>query len=183
MVIMISSRINGCLTFANYEGRIVLTSSMEPEIPPGSIVFYDKNTNKQSLKPGDVITYYHEEYSKTTPITHRIINIYYENEVAVGYICKGDAVTKTEKVYYKDILGKVTYSSLGLGNVILFIQKPAFIIISSAVLFVIAAIMFILPETNKDKELENQKAKEIEELSKRILELENQNKENNKTEE
>ncbi|MCR5506171.1 MAG: signal peptidase I [Bacilli bacterium] len=170
--ISISSRISGHLTIGKYEGRIIQTSSMEPNMEAGGLIFYDKKSDVKNLKVGDVITFYHYEYGQT-PITHRIVDYLKEGEITTGYICKGDCVQQTQNVHYSEILGKVTYYSKAWGNIILFTQKPATIVISTSVLVFAAVVLFFLPEGHKKEENTTEdKQKEIDELKKKIKELE-----------
>nr|WP_317283096.1 signal peptidase I [uncultured Sellimonas sp.] len=54
-----------------YEEMAVLTGSMEPKYPVGSLI-YVKEENPENLKVGDVITY---RLSEDTVVTHRIVEI------------------------------------------------------------------------------------------------------------
>ncbi len=81
----------------------VLTGSMEPTIPVGSIV-YAKAADPQSLAVGDVIVFH--DGRSALPVTHRII----ENDTAAGQvITKGDANEQADMlpISYYDIIGRV----------------------------------------------------------------------------
>jgi len=57
-----------------YHSRTVLTGSMEPQIPKGSVVI-NQWADQKNLKVGDVITYQHPADKKIVYITHRIVKI------------------------------------------------------------------------------------------------------------
>lgn len=57
-----------------YHSRTVLTGSMEPKIPKGSVVI-NQWADQKNLKVGDVITYQHPSDKKIIYITHRIVKI------------------------------------------------------------------------------------------------------------
>lgn len=118
-----------------YNYKTVLTGSMEPAIPVGSIVI----TKEQSSYEIEDIISFQEEGSV---ITHRIISIDRER-----YITKGDAnnVADTEEVQQKQILGKVILMIPLLGYLVMWLMSP-FGIIS---LFIIIGIWYIATGRNR----------------------------------
>jgi len=97
---------------AGYEGYVVVSGSMEPAIPVGSIVF-SKETDPSSLQTGDVIVFV-DESRGTTPITHRVVS----NDTADGIIVtKGDANEREDlnPVIYSNVIGKVAVHIPGAG--------------------------------------------------------------------
>ena len=90
--------------FAGIEQYVVVSGSMEPAIPVGSMV-YSAQTEPSTLEPGDIIVFNTEETGET-PVTHRVV----ENHVADGeLITKGDANEKNDvnPVTYTNVLGKL----------------------------------------------------------------------------
>jgi signal peptidase len=118
-----------------YNYKTVLTGSMEPAIPVGSIVI----TKEQSSYEIEDIISFQEEGSV---ITHRIISIDRER-----YITKGDAnnVADTEEVQQKQILGKVILTIPLLGYLVIWLMSP-FGMIS---LFIIIGIWYIATGRNR----------------------------------
>ena len=96
-----------------YDAYSVVSGSMEPAIPTGSLV-YVQETAPEDMKEDDVIAFYGAKDSNAI-ITHRVV----ENKVVMGeFITKGDA-NKTEDmnaVPYSNFIGKVVYTSV-LGRV------------------------------------------------------------------
>ena len=87
-----------------YEGYVVVSGSMEPSIPAGSVI-YSKKTDPALLKKGDVIVFI-DETRGTTPITHRVVT----NDTSTGTITtKGDANGNVDinPVTYNNVIGKV----------------------------------------------------------------------------
>ena len=81
----------------------VLTGSMEPSIPVGSLI-YAKYTEPQTLAEGDVIVF--NDSNASIPVTHRVV----ENNTQEGQlITKGDANAQEDfaPISYYDVLGKV----------------------------------------------------------------------------
>ena len=81
----------------------VLTGSMEPSIPVGSLI-YAKYTEPQTLADGDVIVF--NDSNASIPVTHRVV----ENNTQEGQIItKGDANAQEDfaPISYYDVLGKV----------------------------------------------------------------------------
>lgn len=90
-----------------YQIYTVISGSMEPAIPTGSLVFI-KDMEPQDVEENDAIAYYGGRDSNAI-ITHRVV----ENRVVMGeFITKGDA-NQTEDmnpVDYDNFLGRVEKS-------------------------------------------------------------------------
>ena len=88
----------------------VVSGSMEPAIPTGSIV-YVRETEPAEAKEGDIIAFYSSSNSGAV-ITHRVV----QNRVVSGeLITKGDANAKEDltPVDYDYYLGKVVFTLQG----------------------------------------------------------------------
>ncbi len=89
-----------------YESCEVLTDSMEPEYPAGSMV-YVKRTEPEEVEPGDVILY---EMGTDTELTmlHRVMEICEEGR---QFITKGDANAYPDKdpVSYSRLIGRAVF--------------------------------------------------------------------------
>jgi signal peptidase len=97
-----------------YSSYTVLTGSMEPTIPVGSVV-YAKPADPLTLSVGDVIVFY--DGRSAIPVTHRIL----ENDTACGQvITKGDANAQEDltPIAYYDIIGRVTVHIPVLGRIL-----------------------------------------------------------------
>lgn len=81
----------------------VLTGSMEPAIPVGSLV-YVKGTEPSQMKKGDVAVFY--DGRNDVPITHRIVE---NRKDEAQLITKGDANKSNDiaPIPYYNIIGKV----------------------------------------------------------------------------
>ena len=98
--------------FAGIEQYVVISGSMEPAIPIGSMV-YSAQTEPSTLEPGDVIVFYNHD-SGEVPVTHRVV----ENKIADGeVITKGDANAANDltPIPYSNIIGKKVLSVPMLG--------------------------------------------------------------------
>ena len=108
--------------FAGVQTYIVVSGSMEPAIPVGSLV-YSRETEPQTLEPGDVIVFYSTDAAESSggstdgsavPITHRVV----ENHIDEGeIITKGDA-NAAEDLFpasYANVEGKVVLHIPKLG--------------------------------------------------------------------
>ena len=98
-----------------YQVYNVLTGSMDPAIPAGSLV-YVKAAEPSGIEPGDVIVFYSSVDSGAI-ITHRVV----ENHTVSGeFITKGDANAQEDPlpVEYEMLLGRVELSIPRLGGVL-----------------------------------------------------------------
>ena len=96
-----------------YEVYTVISGSMEPAIPTGSMVFV-KGMEAAEVEEEDVIAFYGGPDSNAI-ITHRVV----ENRVVMGeFVTKGDANEDVDMnpVNYQEFLGRVDLSIPVLGT-------------------------------------------------------------------
>ncbi|MBC8545223.1 signal peptidase I [Bianquea renquensis] len=109
-------------SLAGYSGMIVLTESMQSEIPKGSLVIA-KQVDPNTLQIGDDITYM---ANQTTSVTHRIVGIMenYENTGQRAFEAQGVMNSEPDRqpVPAVNVVGKVVYHSEVLGNIASFIR-------------------------------------------------------------
>ena len=144
----------------NIKSFTVLTGSMQPTIPQGSIVYTQKNTSYQK---GNIITF--ENKAKQT-VTHRILEKVNKNK-EVFYKTKGDAnnTADQELVPEKSILGKSIFSVPYVGKFTLFLKT-----LQGFLLFIVLPVtIFIAFELwNIKKEIEKNIEKKLTEKIKAI---------------
>ena len=89
---------------AGYDTYVVVSGSMEPSIPVGSIV-YSEPVDPELLRAGDVIVFSDKTRSEA-PITHRVVS---NNPFTGTIITKGDANANrdTNPVSYDNVIGSV----------------------------------------------------------------------------
>lgn len=144
----------------NVQLMVVLTNSMEPKIPAGSILFVKKDYFYQT---GQAIAFTNQ---KKIPVVHRIINKVQTPE-AILYQVKGDRndTADDELVSKSQIQGREIFTIPYLGKLSLFLKTPQGFII----LIVIPAFLFICFELfNIKKEVEKEINKEVRRRSKLI---------------
>lgn len=95
--------------FRDYQVFHVVSGSMAPEIPIGSLV-YVQPTAPEEIQPGDIIAF----RSGESVITHRVVKNYL---VEGEFVTKGDAneVEDGNRVDYEELIGKIVrhYPYLG----------------------------------------------------------------------
>ena len=131
-------------TLLGYKSLAVLSGSMEPKYPVGSVV-YAKEINPEELQVGDVVSY---SIGGETLVTHRVFNILSEEQ---QIITKGDA-NETEDmnpVAYSSVVGKVHFHMPYLGYISIYAKTPLGIIAICGILIVMILLIF-LPEIFED---------------------------------
>lgn len=125
------------------DARVVLTGSMAPAIPTGSVVFV---VPSDTYIEGDIITFSREASSLETPITHRVMRVF-EADGEVGYVTQGDAneLEDIAPVRHSEVLGKVAWHVPYLGYLLNAAKTP----IGFAVLIIIPALLVIGDEIRK----------------------------------
>ncbi len=134
---------------AGIRSYVVLTGSMEPVIPVGSIVFVRKQPTYQKE---DIVAF----ESGNMTITHRITEMVKISQEST-YKTKGDAnnTTDSETISQNNIIGKRIYSIPYLGNIVLFLKTiPGFLllVVIPTLLFIGFEFLSIKHEIEKDIE-------------------------------
>lgn len=126
----------------NYQVKVVLSGSMEPNIHVGSIVIIKPETE---YKVGDVVTF-GKDTMKNIPTTHRIVSSRAVEGVLL-FTTKGDSNNSQDATEIKmsDIHGKVVFDVPYFGYVIDFVKKP----IGMILVIVLPAIFIVYDEIRK----------------------------------
>ena len=129
-------------SLVGYSGMIVLTESMQSEIPKGSLVIA-KTVDPQTLQIGDDITYM---ANQTTSVTHRIVGINenYENTGQRAFQTQGimNDQPDSQPVPAVNVVGKVVFHSETLGVVASFIGSYwPLLLFAQAVVFVLIYVL------------------------------------------
>lgn len=129
-----------------YETLAVLSGSMEPGMPVGSIVFV-KEAAPEEIQVGDIITY---RLSGNTLVTHRVAQI----DAQTGdYITKGDAneTEDSNPVSYNSVVGIANLHLPLLGYLSIYIKTPLGLAAACGMIIIIILLVF-LPEILEKEE-------------------------------
>lgn len=132
--------------FIGFKTFSVISGSMEPNIPVGSLV-YTKSIEFGDLKAGDVISY---KLSEDTMVTHRIDTV---NEEQRTLVTKGDANDNVDSVEVQEnqVVGKVVFSIPLLGFIAIYSRTPIAIVVVCVVIAILILVN-MLPGILKDDE-------------------------------
>ena len=100
----------------------VITPSMVPELPVNSLIII-RQTDPQNLEVGQIATYLRED---GVSVTHRIYRIERDDDgYPSGFVLRGDAnqTLNHQVVPNEAILGRVVFSSYGIGNILIFFEN------------------------------------------------------------
>lgn len=123
-----------------YKSYAVLSASMKPNYPTGSMVFA-KSVDVNELSVGDVIVF---EFTDTVPATHRIKKIVYNDDGSLkGFLTKGDN-SSNEGYDQKEeaplspskVIGRVDFGIFAVGYIISMVQRPVVYIPLIAILLI-----------------------------------------------
>ena len=133
---------------------VVVSGSMDPVYPVGSIV-YVKDIPNDELKVGDDITFYLDQNSVAT---HRINKIYKDEKKVQTYginnvDTNGNQINDARAVDFDKIVGKVQYSIPKLGFVYMFLRT----ISGKITILIIVLAMFAISKCLKYLEKEKRK--------------------------
>lgn len=139
----------------------IVSPSMEPYIMVYDVIVDTRVLSEDSLKVGDVITFYSSSIeSGDFTVTHRINQII-EMDGERRYITKGDNNQNVDAGYitYKDIVGIQRFKIAGLGRIQVFIASKY----GWLILILIPALIIIFMDLFKLKKIYNIK-REIEDI-------------------
>lgn len=129
-------------TVFGWGNAVVLSGSMEPELPVGALLWIHK---QETYSPGDVVTF--EENGSL--VTHRLVSVTEGTAVT-----KGDANNAEDSpIDVSQIRGKVSAVWSGVGSVLLFLKSPVGILI---ILLFSCLIIFISKCFNRKEKNEHE---------------------------
>lgn len=138
----------------------VLSGSMEPEYPVGSLI-YVKAVDYKELKVGDPITFLLDE---DTVVTHRIIEVLVDEEDpnTIRYFTQGDAngIPDAKSVHYKNIIGTPVFTIPYMGYVSNYIQNPPGMYIAISAGAILLMLVFLPDLFTDDKKKPAQEKEE-----------------------
>lgn len=118
----------------------VLTGSMEPAIPEGSMLLVQK-TDPETLRSGDVISFFSPDPSLDGALnTHRIQQVVTDGGT-LQFVTKGDAnfLEDQQMVNEQQVVGKVIFVSPALGKLVRLVSNP--LVFGLAILLPLAGML------------------------------------------
>lgn len=103
----------------------VMTGSMEPEIPEGSLLLV-KKTPPEDIVPGDVISFFSPDPALEGAVnTHRVVRVE-KQDSDIRFITKGDAnvIEDTYPPSGELLVGRVVFQSYTLGRLVSLLSNP-----------------------------------------------------------
>lgn len=133
--------------FFGYQNFAVISGSMEPNMPVGSIV-YAHPEDFENIKVNDVISY---RVNEETMVTHRVVEV---NEEDKSFITKGDAndVNDANPISYENVVGVVKMCIPLLGYITMYIKTPLGVGVLCGIVFIILLLNFLPDLLKKDEE-------------------------------
>ena len=140
-----------------YKEMAVLSGSMEPTIPVGSLV-YVKPVEASELEAGDVCTYYLSDGE--TFVTHRVMSI---DADAQTLVTQGDANEDPDgDIQFSQVYGRADFHLPYLGIVIQNIRTPVGIMSICGVVMLVILLNFIPAIIDAAEDEKKQKAQQSE---------------------
>ncbi len=115
---------------AGYAPLIVLTDSMYPEIHSGDLII-THTIEGDDVQVGDTIAFFDPASKSGAIVTHQVIEIVEEEDGVKKFRTKGTANNTEDKhlVEYEDLVGIYQFRIPGAGNVAMFMQTTAGLIV------------------------------------------------------
>lgn len=130
VLLFIFPRMTGCTP------RIVVSGSMEPAVPVGSITYTCDKISPEQIKTGDIIAY---ELKNGIAILHRVVEKDEENE---AWVTRGDANEAEDpaEVSYEQYLGKMVLHIPYVGYIANWLQKKRILFLAAAAVGVLLIV-------------------------------------------
>lgn len=115
---------------------VIVSGSMEPELPTGSLCFVDHD-ERENIKEGDIIAFKKSDIT----VTHRVIDVTDKGQ----YITKGDANAAADfsPAEPAQILGTVAFNIPWLGYLIMAVKSPKGIVILCLLCIALIIVNFV----------------------------------------
>ena len=128
--------------FLGYETYNVISGSMEPEIPVGSLILV-KRTDPHDVQEGEIIAF----YSNAVVVSHRVVK---NNTFSNKFVTKGDANDDVDLTdpEYKDFIGTVVYHIPMFGAFGEYLSTPSGKLFLGE-LILVAGLMFVISDKIK----------------------------------
>jgi len=140
----------------------VLTHSMQSELPQGSMIITRRVRDASTLELGNDITFLMD--ANNTVVTHRIIYIYenHNNSGAPAFRTQGIESDRPDHnlVHPENIIGRVIYNSMFLGNASVFLGQHIIPIIICIVLILMlmTTLKIAFTKVKSEEELEQEES-------------------------
>lgn len=136
---------------------IVLSQSMEPTLPMGSLVFM-REVEPSDVQVGDMITFKMAgPDGSPSLVTHRVIEVM-GSGIAMRFRTKGDAVEDPDQELVKamDLVGRVAFSLPWAGYFISFIRTPIgyAVLVGMPVAFLISSEVVAIARMSRESSLQ-----------------------------
>ena len=116
-------------TIGGYAPLIVLTDSMYPEIKSGDLIIV-RSVDAESVKEGDVISFFDPDGSGMSVLTHRVVGVVRENGT-IRFRTQGDANNAEDRTPApaESLVGVYQAKISGAGRVAMFLQSTPGLIV------------------------------------------------------
>lgn len=148
-IISLSTKEKGVANIFGYIPFSIQTESMEPTIKTGDLII-TKKVDLETLKEGDIISFFAQEQKKVIVKTHRIEEVK-DDQIMLSFVTKGDnnSLVDDEEVVVKDIISKYDGTRIPvLGYVLDFLKSQVgfflFIILPLFIFFIYHLYKFIV---------------------------------------
>jgi len=150
IVFLMNTRDGNTHVIFGYSVFTVLTGSMHPEIPQGSFIIV-KEVEPDTITVGDNITFIQQD---KRIVTHQVVDVY-ENHQESGlkaFQTKGvnNPSPDREAVYADNLIGKVLFHNLDLGQIFAWLKSRIWLLIALFVVFVALMTVFRRMRVNND---------------------------------
>lgn len=122
---------------------VVISGSMEPTVPVGSVVF-TRSVPAAEIEVGDIVTV--ERPRDLGLITHRVVSTTPAEGGSTDLVLRGDANTVDDpEPYSVTSAGRYVWGVPGLGHLALFLQTRGGLVVAGAAALVLLAVFVLDP--------------------------------------
>lgn len=151
--------------FIGYQPFVILTDSMEPVIPTGSVVFVKNLKGGEDPNKGDIITFHVNRLGEETVFTHYYRGTEVQEDGSVRYLTEAALADRYDDYvsYREDIIGTYVFHIPYVGKYALFLKSPFALIELGIIMFIMIIYEILWSKFDKEERKAQEESEQPEE--------------------
>ncbi|GAA0799446.1 hypothetical protein GCM10008910_25740 [Faecalicatena orotica] len=148
-----------------YQPFVILTDSMEPVIPTGSVVLVKNLKENEEPKKGDIITFNVDRLGKEAVFTHYYRGTEVQEDGSVRYLTEAALADRYDDYvsHREDIIGTYVFHIPYVGKYALFLKSPFALIELGIIMFIMIIYEILWSKFDKEERKAQEEAEQPEE--------------------
>lgn len=151
--------------YIGYQPYVILTDSMEPVIPTGSVVLVKNLKENEEPQKGDIITFNVDRLGKDAVFTHYYRGTEVQEDGSVRYLTEAALADRYDDYvsHREDIIGTYVFHIPYVGKYVLFLKSPFALIELGIIMFIMIIYEVLWSKFDKEERKAQEEAEQSEE--------------------